>query len=781
VDSQAFKREIGTAQADIYAEILDINRRGERELHSLLASSGETPEEQQYLRELAEVLKPFDPGEIPESLRRQLPTFDDTSLDTLAYANRCHPQLTIWEDRLPQQEPLPAGVAFFAYHELYLDTARTRQLPVWLEQVHISMLNMDSGIPTVMPAPLVFTEADRHPSARGRIFDNRRRNEDGSIPLLDFHADIGTHFNSDAWAARFKGYPDQELASRIRHGMTYKTDDRELLTVLQPHMFSLGKAFQAVHKELFKLVDLGWYHIQRELPFSPIIMHPQGAVPKAFYGWSQPRRVVNATAPMSKVPIPGTSRFVISTNVQAGIRDREVTLAEGGEEDTPRLAAHGKSKDRQRRERRDEAAAAPGGRPEQRSSTRLLTFGREGGRAPSCDITFWLEHLPLFQEELGAGALDQAELANEFLRRPEVLHEADKLVAAVRSKLERLPYGSKLLVGLGSRTGTRRSVAMAAEVAARLVMLGWDVNVSHRELKQNGQALKSVPRWVKEVKPTFGELMRNQAIQARLARRIRAPMFGRRDDVWKAFHQFKNAPQVLWQFAIPFLCEQRKDLAVITELCMGMGIGPASLWMQRVATAMMTWHAQDVAREVGAIMPQLLARYGPELEGWLRTRRAMPVTDPWMGQDRMAIGHMYSDDPAFSTVTVEVTVIDALCWFRLCRELNILMAEARKRSMGVSMSWIGAATHGSFGVATVPEQKVLRAVSAIDTILRGEADVGAYRSLVYFLEHLRFIVLRDTRRRMYMLYRPFAKGGELSTGPATPLRKDVERDDQLRD
>jgi hypothetical protein len=195
---------------------------------------------------------------------------------------------------------------------------------------------------------------------------------------VDYSEPIDTHLNLPAWAERFQGYPDQELASLVMEGMRYKSEDRVMAVVIFPHLHSLSKAFQAVEKSLLKLVDMGWYVLSSCLPIVPCYCPPQGAVPRAHGGWEDPRRIENDTAPHKELRVPGSGELIISTNVLSGIRERLVEVADSSGHPTADADA-------------EEEASNP--------STRVITFltyGKTCGRRPKCDISLDASELPHF-------------------------------------------------------------------------------------------------------------------------------------------------------------------------------------------------------------------------------------------------------------------------------------------------------------------------------------------------------------------------------------------------
>eukprot|EP00965_Chrysotila_dentata_P079040 2606633-Pleurochrysis_carterae.AAC.1 len=67
-------------------------------------------------------------------------------------------------------------------------------------------------------------------------------------------------------------------------------------------------------------------------------------------------------------------------------------------------------------------------------------------------------------------------------------------------------------------------------------------------------------------------------------------------------------------------------------------------------------------------------------------------------------------------------------------------AKASKWQAGVGAVWVGARVMPHFGVVYVPPDKALRAVVGVQAILRGDVAVADYRSIVFFLQSLLFMV-----------------------------------------
>ena len=112
---------------------------------------------------------------------------------------------------------------------------------------------------------------------------------------------IETHLDLDFLTQYREGYSDQEIFGHLAYGVRLKAPTPQQI-VLQPHMISAVGRFDAVQKELSRLVGLNWYEICASLPFCPFSAVQQGTAERALEP-DRPRRTSNYTAP---IPIFGT-------------------------------------------------------------------------------------------------------------------------------------------------------------------------------------------------------------------------------------------------------------------------------------------------------------------------------------------------------------------------------------------------------------------------------------------------------------------------------------------
>ena len=94
------------------------------------------------------------------------------------------------------------------------------------------------------------------------------------------------------------------------------------------------------------------------------------------------------------------------------------------------------------------------------------------------------------------------------------------------------------------------------------------------------------------------------------------------------------------------------------------------------------------------------------------------------------------------------------------------MAIPDKRRIGTMVKWLGFLPCPMHGRIVVQRAKLLRALMAVREALAGHLSVDRYRSLLGFLEHLKFL-LPSPKLRMRGLYRPLRSGQEITSGPAT--------------
>ena len=100
-------------------------------------------------------------------------------------------------------------------------------------------------------------------------------------------------------------------------------------------------------------------------------------------------------------------------------------------------------------------------------------------------------------------------------------------------------------------------------------------------------------------------------------------------------------------------------------------------------------------------------------------------------------------------------------WDTTTSRIGLLMADAEKRQVGSHIVSLGICLVSSLGVAYVPEDKAVRALTDLQLLCVGQLAVDLYRSLLGLLQHVLF--LADMRRSaMYGMYTPLLESGAIA-------------------
>jgi hypothetical protein len=223
---------------------------------------------------------------VPPGLLAQLPSFDDASLDGIAFAPVPDPIATSWLPLPPKQRPVEGHCPRHVGDLMPADTQK--RLYDWLQHNLEDLVRIHNALavgldPATLhrdrPAALAIGQSELFDWARGRVWDCRpatKSAHDGCCQVLDFHAPFETHLNLDVFRRRLHRYPDQTLLANLLDGVRLDADV-ELQAVLIPHLASLPLGFASVEKELRRLKGKGWYDFFADFPFYPMYLNGQGA------------------------------------------------------------------------------------------------------------------------------------------------------------------------------------------------------------------------------------------------------------------------------------------------------------------------------------------------------------------------------------------------------------------------------------------------------------------------------------------------------------------------
>ena len=161
-----------------------------------------------------------------------------------------------------------------------------------LQDIEDMRTNGTSSARQFKPHPLILSESDMVPEARGVIWD--LRNPESIVPL-DYSTKLSSDLHLDFLRVLMSSCPDKELRDHILRGAHFKAD-LPMQTVLLPHMKSLAGRVDLVQKEIERLRGLGWHDVFDTIPFFPCRIMPNGAVARKLEP-DRFRRTTNASAP----------------------------------------------------------------------------------------------------------------------------------------------------------------------------------------------------------------------------------------------------------------------------------------------------------------------------------------------------------------------------------------------------------------------------------------------------------------------------------------------------
>ena len=231
-------------------------------------------------------IRPLDPSDIPESLLKGLPAFDDIGLEHQPYAPVYVPLRTVWLPLPPAQLPIPQGAPTCVRSPFEMMLPATQRLVTsWLRHTLRDLVRIRTAVAEGRaaalvdglerrdrPQPIAVGREELHEWARDRVWDCRLE----CCQLLDFQAPIETHLDLDYLRRRLIDYPDQHLVANVLEGARLDADV-ELQSVFVPHLVSLPLGYASVGKEVRRLHKLDWYRFFPDFPFWPMYLNGQGS------------------------------------------------------------------------------------------------------------------------------------------------------------------------------------------------------------------------------------------------------------------------------------------------------------------------------------------------------------------------------------------------------------------------------------------------------------------------------------------------------------------------
>ena len=227
-----------------------------------------------------------------------------------------------------------------------------------------------------------------------------------------------------------------------------------------------------------------------------------------------------------------------------------------------------------------------------------------------------------------------------------------------------------------------------------------------------------------------------------------APLYVAGDDISDMFHTFALATLQCWTMGLlrldPHdLTAESIDAALcaVQARCLEMGVAPSSNWAQRFVTECNLGFSKRFARANEKHLIALEAAH-PRFAAWRAARRGLSKQTGRVE----AVGHWlsgYTDD-----IITLIIGVDSMVLF-LCmhaehygpRGLNMKMAIAAKRSLGVHAKFIGGSILTTGMLAYVLPEKVLRTDAALQDAIDGKLTLALWTKLVGLLNHLVCILL----------------------------------------
>jgi hypothetical protein len=220
------------------------------------------------------------------------------------------------------------------------------------------------------------------------------------------------------------------------------------------------------------------------------------------------------------------------------------------------------------------------------------------------------------------------------------------------------------------------------------------------------------------------------------------------DDCADMFHTFPLAVLQCWTMGLlrldPHnLTAESLDAALcaVQARCLEMGVAPSSNWAQRFLTECNLGFSKRFARANEPLLLELEASH-PRFAAWRAARRKLSEQT---GRDE-ALGHWvsgYTDDIIALVIGVASMVL-FLCMHAEHygpRGINMRMAIAAKRSLGVSAKFIGGSILTTGALAYITPDKVLRTDTALQDAIEGKITLAEWTKLVGLLNHLVCILL----------------------------------------
>ena len=280
-EGQPFKpRDLIDAANHDVLRLREVLARAGRDLGGRFAATS------QKLSGYADATSPLDLSEIPPDLLDKEITMDFDYLGKQLFSEPLPVYELPWLPRMPKQvwDPRPGCEDYSPTSALdtYGDEAKGR-ISEWLEKAKSDLICLElygeKCSRKDKPGVLIVADGERHRCAQGYIWDCRA----GPCVLSDFGAGFSSRFHLPYLREKFKGYPDQRLASNTLDGVRLEADV-QLHSVYGPNLESVSKGYESVQKTVRELRAMNFYDFMTRAPFSPMWLISQGSTEKFLHG-----------------------------------------------------------------------------------------------------------------------------------------------------------------------------------------------------------------------------------------------------------------------------------------------------------------------------------------------------------------------------------------------------------------------------------------------------------------------------------------------------------------
>ena len=375
----------------------------------------------------ADAVQPLRISELaPELLDQELP-IADPQLGRELFSQPLPVYETPWLARAPPQKwrPRPGCEDFVAESALDLiDEAARGELEMWFQAAKADAICLEELGPKCdrrhKPPSIAIGQDQVHRCARGYVFDCRQK----PCNLLDYEEELSTDWNMAYLHKQLANYPDQRLASNLLQGIRLEADV-PLMTVLCPHLVSVGPGYDSVQRTVRELHDLGFSDFFATLPFWPLLIIGQGARVKSL-GSAKWRRTSNFSGP-HKLVTDKTGKRAVPINEASKSYDLPDWLANSEDQATVKWAT-----EKYAHVRRD---PTPSGGADGSVASPSPTYKFPKERKPALanvmrDLAILLHASIEMGEPIFVWVEDAAHYFNQFGYAPEELWKSNFLVSA---------------------------------------------------------------------------------------------------------------------------------------------------------------------------------------------------------------------------------------------------------------------------------------------------------------------------------------------------------------